>query len=158
MSASNIDQFNQVTGAIFAHLYQNFPNPIRIDSTLIGIEITGIQFYDPVNEVGQGGFYALSKSEQDKVVLIQNTAIWLARSGFIRYASTGWYGLDDVTLTLEGLELLKAIPKSLGPSLGDQLIEAAKTGVTGKLKDLTSELISKAVILGVKAATDYATS
>lgn len=158
MSTANIDQFNEMTGAIFAYLFQRFPNPARIDSTLIDVEISPGELYDPIKEIGQGGFYDLSELDKEKVAFFYNTAIWLARSGFIRYESTGWYGLNDVTLTLEGLELLKAVPQSLGPSLGDQLIEAAKSGVTGKLKEVANELISKAVVMGVKAATDFASS
>lgn len=158
MAASNIDQFNEVTGAIFAHLYQSFPTPADVDSMVIGIVTPDFVTTDRVNEIQYGGFNALTLDEQRKVEFLFYTAMWLARAGFIRYESKGKFELHYVTLTLEGLELLKAIPQSLGPSLGDQLIEAAKGGVTGKLKEITSELISKAVILGVKAATDYATS
>lgn len=158
MAAANIDRFNEVTGAVFAHLYQSFPTPTDVGSAVIGISTPDFVTTDRVNEIQYGGFDSLTLDEQQKVAFLFDTAMWLAKAGFIRFESKGRYELHYVTLTLEGLDLLQAIPKSLGPSLGDQLVDAAKSGVTGKLKELTSELISKAVVLGVKAATDYATS
>ncbi len=41
------------------------------------------------------------------------------------------------------------------PSLGDQLVSATKEGMSGKVKELASDLLSKAVVFGTKAATDW---
>jgi hypothetical protein len=146
MAAQNIERFNIIVGAIFAKLYEEFPVPMDLHWT---------EFLDDLMAVDDEG-------RHEYLRFFTATIEWLAYQGYLKIGSTLSGGrVIKCVLTASTLELLNAVPKSLeseGPSLGDQLVTATKDGVTGKVKDLASDLLSKAAAFGVKAATDWATS
>ena len=71
------------------------------------------------------------------------TAQWLIRAGYIHGEVSPYTHVSDAVLTAKGLEVLNAIPKSLvaGPSLGEQLAEAAKEGGKETVKGLVNEAL-----------------
>jgi hypothetical protein len=152
MTAKNIENFNVVTGVIFATLYKSFPVPVdlRIKDFDEYLSLEGIDLLSD------------DKRGRAKIAFLTSTILWLADHGYLK---TGPMALDGsmlkCTLTATTLELLNAFPSSLankGPSLGEELISASKDGVKGKLKDFAGELLSKAVVFGVNTAQDWASS
>ncbi|WP_085703913.1 hypothetical protein [Pseudomonas sp. B15(2017)] len=138
MADTNIDLFDQITGLIFSKLYQKFPVAIDI-SSMDFIE----SFPDHIDRPGE--FFA-------------DTVEWLIESGYVvaRTKSSYAYTFEDCTLTAKTLEVLKAIPKSVGgESLGGQIASAAKDGATAKLKELVGEALSKGYGLALSTAMNW---
>ncbi|WP_460119683.1 hypothetical protein [Pseudomonas sp. H3_G09] len=87
-----------------------------------------------------------------------STVIWLGNHGYLDCGSQVNGGVMGCVLTARTLELLKAMPSNLerkDPSLGEQLVSTTKDGMTGKVKELASDFLSKAVVFGTKAVTDW---
>ncbi|EJM81312.1 hypothetical protein PMI34_05217 [Pseudomonas sp. GM74] len=150
MPAPNIERFNILVGSIFAKLYESFPVPI---------ELSAIEFADQL----VSDDCAKEWSQRDSTVrFFGSTVDWLSDHGYLKRGvvfsnST----ILDCVLTARTLELLNAMPSSLenkGPSLGDQLVKATKEGMSGKVKELASDFLSRAVVFGTKAATDWVNS
>jgi hypothetical protein len=139
--AANIERFNVLTGAIFAKLYEEFPEP------------TNLSAMDFAEQLKIGG------SDFVSVRFFTSTVEWLADHGYLKRGTTVGQGLvTNCVLTARTLELLSALPSSLEseseqPSLGDQLITATKDGVTEKITELTRTFLSEAVLFTTKFAT-----
>jgi hypothetical protein len=150
MSAPNIERFNILVGAIFARLYETFPVPIE----LIATNFADLLVDDEPTENGyhKGGY----------VRFFTSTVDWLGEHGYlIRKELVTTHIIRGCVLTARTLELLNAMPSNLeskDPSLGEQLVSATKEGMTGKVKELASDFLSKAVVFGTKAATDWVNS
>lgn len=157
MSNSNIERFDEITGKIFAHLYQSFPVP-----TFLGTQLVGVTFSStvtvPYSGPPYGGIHDLDESERETVSFFVHSAKWLAKAGYIDILLIGQTDFIDVTLTAKGLEVLKATPKSLesSESLGQQLVTAAKGGFADQLRELTSSVLKRGVALAVTTATELA--
>jgi hypothetical protein len=145
MSAPNIERFNALAGAIFAKLYEEFPVPV---------ELSAHDFADQMIASDAPRFLDLR--------FFTSTVIWLGDHGYLSRGNAVSNGtVLNCSLTARALELLNALPSALenkGTSLGDELISATKEGLTGKVKELASDFLSKAVVFGTKAATEWATS
>ncbi|PNG32209.1 hypothetical protein A1395_22135 [Pseudomonas protegens] len=148
MADSNIERFDELTGLVFSKLYQSFP---------IAIDLHVMQFADalvydkPLNEdeLSQGG---------EPLEFFDNTIQWLIESGYVvsRHISSYRYTFETCTLTAKALEVLKAVPQSVGgETLGGRLAAAAADGATGKLKELAGEVLSKGYGLAVNAAMNW---
>ncbi len=118
---SNIREFNEVTGVIFAQLYAAFPDLVDINADVVA--------------------QALGHSLQDKLesgrlfgVVLSLTTGWLASEGFIH--PFGDHPRSRVCLTAKALAAMNAVPEKLSGSFGIQITEAAKQGKSedGKLK------------------------
>ncbi|MDD2105709.1 hypothetical protein [Pseudomonas asiatica] len=133
MTASNIQKFDEITGRVFGTLYEGFPVPkyLRIkDFVEDGFS------YD---ERAQGDF----PNESGEFFLA--CVDWLSDAGYVRFREKMPYsGYREAVLTAKGLEALKAVPSSLsgGPSLGDQLVDATKSGAKSMLGSLAGEVLS----------------
>ncbi|MYM61787.1 hypothetical protein [Pseudomaricurvus sp. HS19] len=120
MSDLHIDDFYKDAGKILAQLYRAFPR-----KTLLLVEdISGADTPDE---------YGLHSVRHQACF---GTAIWLAESGYIRYAETlRQEGLDEVVLTHKGFTLLSAranhLPEGyLGDSdLPESVIAAQQTNI-----------------------------
>lgn len=148
MAAGNIERFNGLVGAIFAKLYEEFPVPLDLEVDHFGTEMA-------VGQPEQDGDYRPNRSDARFFV---STVIWLSNHDYIDCGAQVNSGVMDCVLTARTLELLKRMPSNLestDPSLGDQLVSATKDGMTGKVKELASDFLSKAVGFGTKAATDW---
>lgn len=142
MTASNIKKFDELTGQILGVLYESFPVPrVLLLNDLIpdGMSFDERIGFDVPNDDGEFLFASIE---------------WLAQSGYLRYKqkiqSTGY---TECVLTGKGLEVLKATPDSLSTesSLGEQLVDASKTGA----KSLIGDLAGQALSIGVKFATNH---
>lgn len=76
------------------------------------------------------------------------TAEWLMQAGYITCKPYPYIRIDDAVLTAKGLEVLKAIPKSVAStsSIGEQLAASAKEGG----KEVARGLVSEAFGIGVR--------
>lgn len=159
MADSNIERFDEITGKIFAHLYQQFPIPTHLNSEIVGIVISGTVTV-PYGGKPYGGIHDLSDSDKSTVNYFVHSARWLAKAGYIDISFDGGASFSDVTLTAKGLEVLKATPKSLenSESIGQQLITAAKGGFGEQIRDLTSSALKRGIALAVTTATELAAS
>lgn len=133
MTTSNIQKFDEITGQVFSALYESFPVARRL-------------FIKDFLDDG----YIYDERVQTEVPSISGEFFkacieWLAEAGYLRYGGKLQYsGFGDVVLTSKGLEALKALPVSLsaGPSLGEQLIDASKSGTRSVLGSLAGEVLS----------------
>lgn len=86
----------------------------------------------------------------DETEFFAATVDWLAEAGYLRYQNrdpelvTGFTG---AVLTAKGLELLKAIPDSLGGSFGERLRDAAATEGREGLRALVSQVLGAGISL-----------
>lgn len=136
MAVSNIEKFDDITGKIFAVLYQSFPLPqLLLPSSFVE---NAMQFDER---------YGTEVPTDDAEFFIA-TAEWLMHAGYITCKSCRYIRIDDAVLTAKGLEVLKAIPKSVTStsSIGEQLAASAKEGG----KEVTRGLVSEAFGLGVR--------
>ncbi|PYG83210.1 MULTISPECIES: hypothetical protein [unclassified Pseudomonas] len=133
MTTSNIQQFDEITGQVLGALYAEFPVPRHllikefIEDGLSPDEHTG------VNIANERGEFFLACIE------------WLADAGYLTFKDRSHgNGVVNAVLTAKGLEALKAVPASLsvGPSLGDQLVNATKNGTKSVLGSLAGEVLS----------------
>ena len=152
MTATNIERFNVLVGAIFAKLYENFPEPI---------ELNVLDFLEQMaTDEPTGTDHQLATTKDNRFFV--STVLWLSNHDYLDSGSPLSNGaVMNCCLTARTLELLKAMPPNLeskAPSLGDQLISATKEGTTNKMKELASDFLSRAVVFGTKAATDWAGS
>ncbi|PVZ43944.1 hypothetical protein [Pseudomonas sp. CC120222-01a] len=133
MTTSNIQKFDEITGRVFGALYENFPVP---DYLLIKDFLDDGFSYD---EHAQGDFP--NQNGEFFFACVE----WLSEAGYLRFKKKLDYaGFEEVVLTAKGLEALKAVPSSLtkGPSLGDQLVDATKSGTKNILGSLAGEVLS----------------
>ncbi len=136
MAVSNIEKFDDITGKIFAELYQSFPLPqLLLPSSFVE---NAMQFDER---------YGTEVPTDDAEFFIA-TAEWLMHAGYITCKPCRYIRIDDAVLTAKGLEVLKAIPKSVTStsSIGEQLAASAKEGG----KEVTRGLVSEAFGLGVR--------
>ena len=142
MTASNIKQFDELTGQVLSVLYESFPVPRAL--LLKDLIPDGISFdehigFDVPNEKGDFMFACID---------------WLAESGYLRFKNKiQATGYSECVLTAKGLEVLKATPDSLSTesSLGEQLVDASKTGA----KSLIGDLAGQALSMGLKFTTSH---
>lgn len=138
----NIEMFDIFTGYIFKELYENFPIPLVMESE------------DMIRSIPKT---ALPVEADNGTLIFSETMFWLEDSGFIRFQSpkksTPIMNLEPytyfhmVTLTAKGLEVMKRVPKSLRRenSIGDDIVEAAKSGIKTKLSDLVAAALSQVI-------------
>ncbi len=138
MTASNIERFDELTGQVLARLYAEFPLPIRLIPD---------QFVEKSWLVDEftGALFASAETE-----FFTATVDWLAEAGYLRYQElerTKVNGFSGAVLTAKGLELLKAIPDSLGGSFGERLRDAAATEGREGLRALVSQVLGAGISL-----------
>lgn len=149
MSTSNIERFDQLTGRIFADLYEVFPMPRTLSD----------RSYSSIIEQDEQA--ADGKQSSDPGQFFTATIIWLVTSGYIttfQASLNGRYTYDGCVLTAKGLEVLKSTPSSLGgKSFGQSLQEAAKQGSIETIKKITGEALSVGLGIVTKAAMSHLT-
>ncbi|MBV4520841.1 hypothetical protein KVG88_12265 [Pseudomonas sp. SWRI74] len=136
MAVSNIEKFDDITGKIFAELYQSFPLP----QALLAEDFVekAVQFDEQVG----------TEVPTDETEFFIATATWLMQAGYITCKTYPYVGIDNAVLTAKGLEVLKATPESVSSksTIGEQLAVSAKEGG----KEVARGLVSEAFGLGVK--------
>lgn len=131
MAVSNIEIFNDLTGRVLGELYLSFPMP-----SFLAVE----KFVEVATQWDERCGMDLPSKDAE---FFTATAQWLIRTGYIHGEVTPYTRVSDAVLTAKGLEVLNAIPKSLasGPSLGEQLAEAATEGGKETVKGLVTEVL-----------------
>lgn len=150
MATSNIDQFNEITGQVFAHLYQAFPIPTELRPSSIGLLEAAPGDYDHESGIVSG---AEEKSHAEMV--FKHSVDWLIRTGYLtcrQYPGSDVF--EAAVLTAKGLEVLNAVPGSLQQkaSIGEQLAEASKSGGKELLRSITTEALGIGVRLVLRSA------
>ncbi|PNG40943.1 hypothetical protein A1354_12280 [Pseudomonas asplenii] len=148
MAAANIDRFNALCGTIFAKLYEGFP---------VSMAFSPFDFYDQLTNGKIRNTDEQTLDREDGEFFLA-TFIWLGRHGYIHHGIAHTSTMQDCVLTAQALGMLNATPESLkqkDSSLGEQLVKCSKEGMTDKVKELASDFLSKAVVFGTKAATDW---
>lgn len=142
--SSNIERFDQLTGAVFARLYEAFPEPVVLDA------------YPFLAEIVPAGQDEDAESEQafGAPEFFFHTLHWLAETGYLTHRKqlqSSPLTFEECVLTAKGLEVLKAVPKSIGSSksIGQSLQEAAKKGAMDSVKKLAGEALSAGTHLAV---------
>lgn len=138
MAVSNIERFDELTGQVLAALYAAFPMRSRLITEKF---VTKAWHVD--NFTG-----ALVASEETE--FFTATVTWLAEAGYLSYQELDPMqvnGFAGAVLTAKGLELLKAIPDSLGGSFGERLREAAATEGREGLRSLVSQVLGAGISL-----------
>ncbi|MCX7293599.1 hypothetical protein [Janthinobacterium sp.] len=137
MTLSNIDAFDELTGQIFARLYENFPKPIYLDARRF-VEGGDTACFNADSFTGA----ELTPPAEAFI----NTATWLVQEGYIsvRPNSKSATGFSDAVLSEKGLIALKAVPDSLvsRATLGERLVQSVKAGTTEVLKGVANEVLS----------------
>jgi hypothetical protein len=142
MTTSNIKRFDEVTGLVLGALYESFPIPRPL---FAGSFQSDSDSRDDVVDSG---------TPHDAEAFFFACVEWLAEAGYLRFADIQQtLGYHNCVLTAKGLEVLKAMPDSLstGPTLGEQLVDAAKSGVKGAVGSAAGKVFS----LGVKIASSH---
>ena len=147
---SNINKFNYLVGVIFATLYRSFPCRERIDFlAVIGCE----ECESTIDDRGRWtGLYKQDgeiKNLSDDFDFLYETLNWLYETGYL----IGSVGLSlggryaTVTLSPKGLEILKAMPNSVGAeaegrSIGEELNEALNSAAKNKVSEIAGQALS----------------
>lgn len=151
MATSNVDRFDQLTGKIFAVLYESFPMPMD----LYYFDYTKVIAPDPP-ESPEGERQIVEGEE-----FFSASVAWLASSGYLTKGSQSLNSkeINGCVLTAKALAVLKAIPDSLsGESIGTQLQAAAKGGMLDSVKSLTGKALGIGASMGYSAASAWVNS
>ena len=140
VSESNIEQFNEITGIVFAYLYESFP--VARDLTIDDFTHENVSDYYVRSSLHSG----LSLGGHARMV--QQTIQWLVIEGYLRTKLQSSGGFRGCVLTSKGLETLNLIPDSLDSSIGEKLVTAVKE----ESKTAVRSLIQKALAYGVTIA------
>ena len=139
--SSNIERFDEITAQILGRLYQEFPLPVYLPAADFVSSATC--YCDAI----------CGDTPSPEARFFEACVVWLGETGYLRYKEHLYQlaGFRDAVLTAKGLEVLKAIPDSLGgkQTIGEQLVSAAKAGATDLLKEgVKAALAQGAAMLG----------
>lgn len=134
----NIDVFHEVSGLVFAKLYDAFPVRITINKTDIASELS--------DEAHKRGWTQIAEGAEERIrnrtplTITGSTIEWLRDAGFLSYQSVADGNYEGIILTTKGLESLQQ-----GSGLGSKLVNAAKDLVVAETKAVASEQLRTAV-------------
>ncbi|MCO7516432.1 hypothetical protein NJF44_15625 [Pseudomonas guariconensis] len=136
MAVSNIEMFDEITGKIFAKLYQRFPLPTHLRAEEFAGEAMG---YDEK--------FGMDLPTKDAEFFFA-TGKWLIEAGYLTATPYPYTAFGDAVLTAKGLEVLKAVPDSVSSkeSIGEQLASMAKE----QGREATKGLVTEALALGAR--------
>lgn len=139
--SSNIDQFNDVVGKIFAKLYEEFP--VKCNLTIQ--EFTG-ESIERYFIKGSWNYWLL----EGHPLLVRESLDYLIKEEFISVNIAGDVEFTDCRLTNKGLVALGSIPDSLNPTetIGDQLVGMAKDTMIQQGKEGVGALVKMALAFG----------
>lgn len=146
MAVSNIEKFDDITGKIFAALYQSFPIPQYLMAE---------DFVDEAMRFSEQHGMEVSTPEAEFFIA---TAVWLIEAGYLKGTPYPYLRIEDAVLTAKGLEVLKAVPDSVSSktSIGEQLANTAKEegreafrGLVGQALGIGARIISP--VLGLSS-------
>jgi hypothetical protein len=125
MTFRNSDVFDLCAGLVLAELYESFPVPT---------EVRYLTVYESLAQK----FPDEGVTEYMKLIsIVQNTVLWLEKTGHLWYATATGDHAIGVQLTEKGLRALREIPASINAermTVGEYLVAAAKEGAKEALK------------------------
>jgi hypothetical protein len=133
---SNIQEFNQIAGLIFAQLYKVFPRGEDIDRKGIAEAMSAPALEDESWEDHK------LPSGQSFNQMLAHTIGWLNDQEYIK--ALGGHPAERVILTDRGLKALNAVPTSLGQAIGSALTGEAEKGPAcdlSKIGDLVGGIL-----------------
>lgn len=136
---SNISNFDEYAGRVFALLYESFPIPVDLT---IG---------DILGEQDIYMHHGIPAEMMTECEIASYTVQWLSSAGYLSMQAGNGNDFFSLVLTEKGLEVMKAIPgviDSQSQPLGKQISTALKSGTKETLKILTNQ----ALAIGVKIA------
>ncbi|UQY32656.1 hypothetical protein K8U54_12970 [Pseudomonas fulva] len=143
--ATNIEKFDNLTGKIFADLYQSFP---------VVRQMAPVDYFQTFSELS-GDDLKPNRAYKEALEFFVHTVDWLKGAGYLDVKMTLVDGTVRAVLTAKGLETLKQVPNSLGgETIGDQLAQAAKNGLLDKVRELVGTALGKGIKLGGEAMPD----
>ena len=123
---SNMDDFDKVTAAVLANLYQSFPQKIKIS----------------VEDV-------FDNPDQNTIMNFDGTVMFLAAEGFLKFDHDSDEGkfFVGVVLTLKGLRILHSVPDILKeqPTLGQRMVNILKGGAKEASKEGLKAVVKEAL-------------
>ncbi len=148
MTASNIERFDEITGKVLGKLYQEFPVPVNLSAD---------KFVEPATRFCEHICADVPSKEAEFFIA---SVLWLAEADYLRLKEQRYGVVVDVILTAKGLEALKAVPKSLdgAHSIGEQLVEAAKSGMAEQVRDLANNFLKRGYALAATTAAELITN
>jgi|SRR5215831_8257007 hypothetical protein len=123
----NVQDFNAITGVLFAQLYTSVPVPTKIDPDAVA------------SALGLQDRQARMSSGKPFSELLSHTIMWLNTEGFIR--SQPGLPLERAVLTDKGLAVMSFVPPSLSRPLGSELADATEETSTEGGKRKIAELM-----------------
>lgn len=144
MTSSNIERFDEITGKVLGTLYESFPVPVTLHAE---------KFVEPATYYHEKSGMDLPSQEAEFFVACVR---WLADADYLRINGGDYLVVYEAVLTAKGLETLKAVPRSLddSASIGEQLIEAAKSGVAGQVRELSNNALKRGFALAYTTAAE----
>lgn len=140
----NIEKFDEITGIVFAKLYDNFPMKVDLNSG---------EILNCMEEVKSSkDSHKEDETFDDLTKFIPDTIRWLKGEGYITMQMQTFENkFIGMTLTGRGLSSLKAIPDSVSGKLstGEELSEAVKLGG----KEALIKAANQALSAGFKLVT-----
>jgi superfamily I DNA/RNA helicase len=113
---ANISEFNTITGLVFTQLYKEFPVPVNLDRAAI----------ESAMNVASSSSHVLQSGKSFTEVFVHSLN-WLSKEGYVR--SAGPLPHQQVTLTIQGLATLNAIPQGLSTTIGSTLATTAYVSI-----------------------------
>lgn len=139
MATKNIEIFNRIVVLLFSRLYENFPEPIDVDSSAIGLE-------------------SMPEDEQDdqelwnSMTLGAESITWLEQEGFITFQSrTLDSNFGGVRFTSKGLTLME-MPSVLENPQSESIGEMAKGVIAGTVQETATDLMKRLLWTAVNYA------
>ncbi|MNF86137.1 hypothetical protein D3C84_685640 [compost metagenome] len=154
MELTNIDEFNLMTGKVFARLYESFPIPAYLSPTELGIPVSKGGEYDPETGTTIG-----EEPPTCGELIFSHSVQWLIETGYLTCGSLPAGCMPSLRthfpharLTAKGLETLNAVPSNLkSESLGRQIASASKSGSL----ELLRMAVAEALGIGAKVFGRY---
>ncbi|MFA0415738.1 hypothetical protein AB4520_18410 [Vibrio renipiscarius] len=143
--SDNIKKFDELVARIFEKLYSEFPKQVVLNPCEL-MDCEG----EPSTDDAGGFIDPLSKEENE---FFSYTLSWLYESGYLIGKFGGAWN-SRMTLSLQGLQLLKSVPSSVesNETLGEQLKDAVKKGSKESAANLVREALNANNIMNLLAS------
>ncbi|EDU8162964.1 hypothetical protein CSU90_005682 [Salmonella enterica subsp. diarizonae] len=152
----NINQFRNCTAVVLSILYQNFPNPVEIDTLFI--EGEGLKkekrvlfnYDDEVSSWNKNGYTSENNPVKETIIVYKNTIKFLYDEGYIRCSEPDlgprlrkFYGC---VLTSKGLAALGKIDVERKISWGEKINTALKENKYTVIQGIAQKFIMEVLL------------
>ncbi|ROG11370.1 hypothetical protein C4Y63_015275 [Klebsiella pneumoniae subsp. pneumoniae] len=152
----NINQFRNCTAVVLSILYQNFPNPVEIDTFFIegeGLKKEKrvlVNYDDEVSSWNKNGHTSENNPVKETIIVYKNTIKFLYDEGYIRCSEldlgSGLRKFYDCVLTSKGLAALGKIDVERKVSWGEKIHTALKDGQYKVVQDIAQKFIIEVLL------------